>query len=242
VRLWKPSSYDPFMTRRTLCALPWLSTGLSADWPNWRGPSFDGVSSEKALPLKWSRTENVRWQVPLAERGNSTPVLWGDRIYLTQSIEKQNRRTLMCLDRLSGKTLWQAGLEYSASDRTHATNPHCSSSPVTDGKCVYAWLGSAGFIACAAKGKELWRRELGRQDHVWGYGSSPILHRGLVILNFGPGDPSFLVAMDAASGKTEWKVELRPVCPPKTSPKRASFRSGPMAPYAPISLGRGRLP
>ena len=206
--------YDPFMTRRTLCALPWLSAGLkAADWPNWRGPSFDGVSPEKSLPLKWSRTENVRWRVPLAERGNSTPVLWGDRIYLTQPIEKQNRRTLMCLDRASGKTLWQAGLEYSASDRTHATNPHCSSSPVTDGKRVYAWLGSAGFLACDAKGKELWRRDLGKQDHVWGYGSSPILHGGLVILNFGPGDPSFLVAMDADSGKTEWKVELAPRLP-----------------------------
>jgi len=120
-----------------LCALPCLSSGLRAfDWPNWRGPSFDGVSPEKSLPLKWSRTENVRWRVPLAERGNSTPILWGDRIYLTQPLEKQNRRTLMCLDRASGKTLWQAGLEYSASDRTHATNPQCSSSPVTDGKRV----------------------------------------------------------------------------------------------------------
>src|SRR3989449_518353 len=201
------------MTRRTLCALP-LGAGLrAADGPIWRGPSFEGVSPEKSLPLKGSRTENVRWRVPLAERGNSTPILWGDRIYLTQPVEKQNRRTLMCLDRASGKTLWQAGLEYSASDRTHATNPHCSSSPVTDGKRVYAWLGSAGFIACDAKGKELWRRELGKQDHVWGYGSSPILHGGLVILNFGPGDPSFLVAMDAANGKTEWKVELEPRMP-----------------------------
>ncbi len=158
--------YDPFMTRRTLCALPCFCSGLRAfDWPNWRGPSFDGVSH------------------------------------------------LMCLDRGSGKTLWQAGLEYSASDRTHATNPQCSSSPVTDGKRVYAWLGSAGFVAFDLKGKELWRRELGKQDHVWGYGSSPILHGGLVILNFGPGDPSFLVAMDAASGKTEWKVELAPRLP-----------------------------
>ena len=202
------------MTRRALCALPWLGAGLkAADWPNWRGPSSDGVSPEKSLPLTWSRTENVRWQVALGERGNSTPVVWGDRIYLTQPVEKQNRRTLLCLDRASGKTLWQAGLDYSASDRTHAANPHCSSSPVTDGRRVYAWLGSAGFLACDSNGKELWRRALGKQDHVWGYGSSPILYGGLVILNFGPGDPSFLVAMDAASGKTEWKVELPPRLP-----------------------------
>ena len=149
----------------------------------------------------------------MPERSNSTPIVSGDRIYLTQPLEKQNRRTLMCLDRASGKTLWQTGFDYSTSERTHATNPHCSSSPVTDGKRVYAWLGSAGFIACDVKGMELWRRELGRQDHVWGYGASPILHDGLVILNFGPGDPSFLIAMDAGSGKTEWKVELPPRMP-----------------------------
>jgi outer membrane protein assembly factor BamB len=202
------------MTRRTLCTLPWLSAGLrAADWPNWRGPSSDGVSAEKSLPLRWSRTENVRWRVALPERGNSTPIVWRDRIFLTQTIEKQNRRTLMCLDRASGKILWQTGLEYATADRTHATNPHCSSSPVMDGKRVYAWLGSAGFIACDLNGRELWRRELGRQDHVWGYGSSPILHAGLVILNFGPGDPSFLIAMDAATGRTAWKVELVPRMP-----------------------------
>src|SRR5260370_880530 len=79
--------------------------------------------------------------------------------------------------------------------------------------CALPWLGSAGCLACDTKGKELWRRELGRQDHVWGYGSSPILHGGLVVLNFGPGDPSFLVAMDTDSGKTEWKVELTPRLP-----------------------------
>ena len=202
------------MTRRTLCALPWLGAGLrAANWPNWRGPSCDGVSPEKSLPLKWSRTENIRWRVPLPERSNSTPILWGDRIFLTQPLEKQNRRTLMTLDRATGKTLWQVGVEHSGAERTHATNPHCSSSPVTDGKRVYAWLGSAGFVACDVNGKELWRRELGKQDHVWGYGSSPILHDGLVILNFGPGDPSFLIAMNAATGKTEWKIELLPRMP-----------------------------
>jgi outer membrane protein assembly factor BamB len=198
------------MTRRTLCALPLFGAGglRAADWPNWRGPSSDGVANEKSLPLKWSRTEGVRWKVPLGERGNSTPVVWGDRIFLTQPVEKEKRRTLMCLDRASGKTIWQIGVEYSAADRTHPTNPQCSSSPVTDGKRVFAWMGSAGFIACDMNGKQLWRRELGKQDHVWGYGSSPILHNGLVTLNFGPGDPAFLVTMDAATGKTEWKVEL----------------------------------
>src|SRR5262249_60450121 len=129
--------YDPFMTRRAL-PLSFITAGLrAANWPNWRGPSSDGVSPEKLLPLKWSRTENVRWRVALAERGNSTPVVFGDRIYLTQSLQKQNRRTLVCLDGGSGKTLWQTGLEYSAPERSHPTKPDCSPPPGTECKTEY---------------------------------------------------------------------------------------------------------
>src|ERR1043165_6088454 len=112
------------MTRRTFLALPGLGAGLrAANWPNWRGPNSDGVALEKSLPAEWSRARNVRWRVPLPERSNSTPVVWGDRIFLTQPLEKQNRRALMCLDSANGKTLWQIGLEYAAAERTHATNP-----------------------------------------------------------------------------------------------------------------------
>ena len=75
----------------------------AGDWPAWRGPDGTGITTEKGLPVKWSRTENIRWQTPLPERGNSTPIVCGDRVFITQAIEKEGRRTLMCLDRSNGK-------------------------------------------------------------------------------------------------------------------------------------------
>jgi outer membrane protein assembly factor BamB len=178
------------------------------NWPGWRGPGNLGVSGAAGLPLRWSRDENVRWRAPLPERGNSTPIIWGDRIFLTQPLEKQQRRTLMCLRRSDGKVLWQSGVGWTEKEASHRTNPFCSSSPVTDGKRVFAWFGSAGLAAYDFDGKEIWHRKLGRQHHIWGYGSSPILHDGLVILNFGPGEPSFLIAVKQSNGETVWKVDL----------------------------------
>lgn len=182
----------------------------AANWPNWRGPGNHGVADEKSLPRRWGRTEGVRWRVPLAEPGNSTPIVWGDRLFLTQPLARLNQRTLLCLDRVTGKKLWQAGIGWPETELTHKTNPFASASAVTDGRRVAAWFGSAGLAAYDLHGRELWRRDLGRQKHVWGYGGSPILYGALVILNFGPGDPSFLIAVDARSGKTVWKVDLTP--------------------------------
>src|SRR6267154_2372019 len=89
-----------------------LMTGPAwpANWPGWRGPQGTGVCTEKDLPLHWSTNENVRWRTPLAERGNSTPVIWGDRVFINQEIEKENRRTIICFDRSNGKQLWQSGV------------------------------------------------------------------------------------------------------------------------------------
>ena len=88
-----------------------LAYSVSAEnWPAWRGPQGTGVCSEKNLPLHWSTNDNVRWRVPLPERGNSTPIVWGQRVFVTQAIEQENRRTLMCFDRANGKLLWQHSL------------------------------------------------------------------------------------------------------------------------------------
>ena len=181
---------------------------IQADnWPSWRGPAGTGVSVEKGLPIRWSPTDGIRWRTPLPERGNSTPIVWKDRVFITQSIEKEQRRTLMCFDRSNGKLLWQSGVTYSEKDSTHETNPFCSSSPVTDGERVIAWFGSAGLFCYDLQGKEVWRRDLGKQAHLWGYGSSPILHEDLCVLNFGPGERSFLIAVNKRTGKTVWQVE-----------------------------------
>jgi len=113
----------------------------------------------------------------------------------------------MCFDRVNGKLLWQKGPEYAEPEPTHETNPLCSSSPVTDGQRVIAWFGSAGLHCYDFDGKELWHRDLGAQRHTWGWGSSPMLYRDLCILNFGPGVPGFLLAVNKLTGKTVWQVD-----------------------------------
>ena len=189
------------LLEKALCSTAGLllaaGVNLSADhWPEWRGPHGDGRCDEKHLPLHWSTNENIRWRVALPDRGNSTPVVWGSRIFVTQAISKEKRRTVMCLDRTSGKSLWQQGPVCETQEPSHDTNPNCSSSPVTDGQRVVSWFGSAGLYCHNLDGKELWHRDLGPQRHIWGSGSSPVIHGDRVYLNFGPGDPSFLIALD----------------------------------------------
>ena len=180
----------------------------AANWPEWRGPDGNHVTPEKNLPTEWSGTRNIRWKVALPDRGNSTPIVWGDHIFVTQAIEKENRRTLMSFDREKGKLLWQSGTVFNEKEETHPENPYCAASPVTDGKIVVATFGSAGVFCYDFNGKELWKRDLGPQKHTWGNASSPILHGDLVILFHGPGPSSQLLAMNKMTGATVWKVML----------------------------------
>lgn len=183
-----------------LCAL----ASPAANWPAWRGPTGDGVCPEKNLPLHWSATENVRWQTPLPDRGNSTPVVWGNRVFVTQAIENENRRTLMCFDRNNGALLWQKGV-VAARESTHPTNPYCSASPATDGERVIVSFASAGLYCYDFSGKELWHKDLGKQHHIWGNAASPVLHEDAVFFNFGPGERTFLIALNKKTGDTLWQ-------------------------------------
>lgn len=185
-----------------------LNLGLGAsgeNWPAWRGPHGDGTCDERGLPTTWSRTERVAWKTPLPERGNSTPIVWEDRVFLTQSLEKEGRRTLMCFDRQEGRLLWQQGSKWDKEEATHGTNPMCSASPVTDGERIVVWFGSAGLFCYDFQGRLLWKRDLGPQRHIWGYGSSPVLHGDLCFLHFGPGERTFLIAVNKRTGETVWQ-------------------------------------
>jgi outer membrane protein assembly factor BamB len=179
-------------------------TGWAGQWPAWRGPLGTGVAIEKNLPIHWGTNENVRWRTSLPQPGNSTPIIWGKHVFITQALG--NRRTLMCFDRATGKLAWQQGPTTVGSEPTHESNPYTSSSPVTDGQRVIAWFGSAGLYCFDFEGNELWHRDLGQQNHVWGWGSSPVLSGELCYLNFGPGEPSFLIAVDKANGKEVWRI------------------------------------
>lgn len=174
------------------------------NWPAWRGPLNNGIATESA-PLTWSRKDNIRWKVALPEPGNSTPIIWGDHVFLTQALDGGKRRALIAFHRADGRKLWQRELPCSVVETTHKQNPPCSASPVTDGETVYAHFASAGVVACDFQGKELWRRDLGPVLHKWGNGGSPILYKGLLIVTHGPGEPTFLIALDKRTGKTVWK-------------------------------------
>ena len=180
---------------------------LQADnWPFWRGDPFgSGVTRETELPRSWSKDENVHWRIELPDRGNSTPIIWGDRIFVTQAVDAEKWRGLICLDRESGKEIWKNGLTYEKKERTHRDNPFCSASPATDGKIIAASYGSAGLVVYDLEGKERWKRDFGAIDHVWGNSSSPVLYGDLVIHYHGPGKGAFLTALDKATGETKWK-------------------------------------
>lgn len=163
------------------------------------------MTKESKLPREWGAKKNLRWRIDLPEKGNSTPVVFGDRVYLTQAITEDNWRGLMCFDRTKGKLIWKKGVTYKQKERTHRSNPFCSASPATDGTIVVVSYGSAGLAAYDPNGKELWHRELGAIDHVWGNSSSPILYEDLVIHYHGPAKNAVLYGLDAKTGVTRWE-------------------------------------
>lgn len=188
------------------------SAARADNWPRWRGAEGIGYSAEKNVPTKWSSDtgENIRWKTPLTGPGMSSPIVWGQRIFLTQALDKQGtQRAILCFDRKDGKKLWQTAVEFKGKESTYEGEPHyCSATPATDGERVVASFGSAGVLCCDVNGKDLWRRDLGPCEQIWGNASSPILYRDLVILNFGPGERTFLVALDKKTGKDVWRVPI----------------------------------
>ncbi len=177
---------------------------MAGNWPAWRGTDGTGRSSERNLPVSWSPTDNVTWKTSLPGEGNSTPITWDDRVFLTCPVEGGKVRRLICLDRNNGKILWKHDVPFAAKETTHRDNPFCSGSPTTDGKRVYASFGSAGVLACDFQGHVVWHRKLGKLTHVFGQATTPVLYKNLVIVHRGPGIKTHLVALDSQTGKTVW--------------------------------------
>lgn len=205
----KASTFVPALTCLAAFSLS------AANWPSWRGPSQDQISPETKFPTKWSKTENVKWRAALPEAGNSSPIVWGDTVFVTQAVQDGKQRTVIAFDRATGKQLWQQGVSYEQDDPRHQTNPHCAASPVTDGERVVASFASAGIVAYDFAGKQLWKADLGKQAHGWGQGSSPVIHGDLVIVYHGPGEFSALHALDKRTGEKKWTVPLKEQHPPE---------------------------
>jgi outer membrane protein assembly factor BamB len=177
------------------------------DWPQFRGPAGTGASAETAFPLEWSPQKNVRWRTPLTGSGSSSPIVSKGRVFVTVAEDKGKKRSLLCLDRKSGALLWTQTVTLAEAEPTQQDNPYCGSTPCADGERVVVWHSSGGLHCYDVDGKALWSRDLGKFAHMWGYGSSPILHGERVVLNCGPGERSFLISLDKKTGKTAWQAD-----------------------------------
>lgn len=179
----------------------------AAYWPRWRGPSGQGYVEGSGYPEVWSETENVLWRVPVPGRGNSSPIIWGDRIFLTTAYEGGRRLSILAFRRTNGERLWETTVPQDGVEQAHAKNGHASATPVTDGKRVYASFGTHGLVAVDFEGKIVWHRRLAALDNYHGSAGSPILYRNLVLLYQDHQGQSFVAAFDKETGEEVWRTE-----------------------------------
>jgi outer membrane protein assembly factor BamB len=190
------------------------ATVFADTWPQWRGPSLDGVSTETGLPVRWSATENVAWKLPLPAFSGSTPIIWDNLIFLNVALQRATGQLeLWTVDRTKQAVVWKRPL--SGGNRIGNKQNMSSPSPVTDGKFVWVMTGTGVLKGFDFSGKELWTRDI-QQDYgafgiQFGYASSPLLHGdGLfvqVLHGMNTDDPSYVLRIDKMSGKTVWRVE-----------------------------------
>lgn len=211
--------------------------GNSAEhyWPQWRGPLGTGVAPHANPPVEWSESKNIRWKIALPGSGHSTPIVWGDRIFITTAVPygealqpkysdasgahdilpvtHRHRFMVIAINRRDGKILWERIVrEELPHEGTHYTASLASHSPVTDGEHLFAFFGSYGLYCLDLNGPDhsgLWKMDLGDMHplHSHGEGSSPALYRETLIINWDHEGESFLVAFDKRTGKQRWKVE-----------------------------------
>ena len=197
-----------------LALLAAATLSAAENWPQWRGPELNGVSPSTGLPTKWSTTENIAWKLEMPGRSGSTPIIWGERIFLNVgTADATGDLELWALDRNTGKVLWKGPI--AGGNRTERKQNMSSPSPVTDGQTVWVMTGVGVLKAFDFKGKELWARDIqkdyGQFGLNWGYASSPLLHGGdlyvQVLHGMKTDDPSYVMRIDGKSGKTLWRVE-----------------------------------
>lgn len=178
------------------------------NWPRWRGPQENGHTSEAGLPVKWS-AENIVWKTMLPGSGQSSPIIWGDRIFLTSYLDKGAERLVFCVDRPTGKILWQQSAWKGEPEPVHNMNGWASASCVTDGEVVIAFFGRGGMHAYSVDGKHLWTRDLGRFESPWGVSACPILVDDMVVQNCDADVDAFITALDKKTGKEIWRTKRR---------------------------------
>ena len=178
------------------------------NWPGWRGPRADGTCIEQDIPTNWDPA-GALWKTELPGKGHASAIVWGDRVFTVTGITETKERILLCLDRTSGKILWQQTVVQGPLEKIHKENSYASGTPATDGQRVYVTFRVGDDIVVAAHdlagGKQLWRVRPGTHAGEWGFSNTPVLYKDKVIIDGdGKGD-SFLIALNRSDGKTLWR-------------------------------------
>jgi outer membrane protein assembly factor BamB len=205
------------------------------DWPAWRGPRLDGSSLEKDLPIKWNGkdNDNIAWRTDIPGNGHSSPIIWGDHVFVTTCLLEEQKRELLCLDRKTGVVKWQREVAYSPLEPRHKLNSYSSATPATDGKLVYVsflrlrkktdndgppskprekspvspdLVPEMVVAAYDFAGEKKWEKTPGRFYSRHGFCSSPILYKDKVILNGDQDAEAFIVALDKNTGAEKWRI------------------------------------
>jgi outer membrane protein assembly factor BamB len=175
-------------------------------WPRWRGPSGQGHVNGSGYVDTWSDTQNVRWRVPVPGTSNSSPIVWGDLVVMATSHDDGARKSLVAFRRTDGSKVWESFAPDAPAEFQHPKNGHASGTPTTDGRRIYAYLGSHGLLAVDLKGKQIWHRSLGTLNASHGTAGSPLLYKNRVILYQDQKGAAFVAAFDAENGKDVWRT------------------------------------
>jgi outer membrane protein assembly factor BamB len=176
-------------------------------WPRWRGPSGQGLVSGGGYLDRWSGTENVLWKTPVPGSGNSSPIVWGDRVVVTTAYDGGRRLAVLAFRRSDGTRLWETVAPDGRRDTgSHFKNGHASATPATDGDRIYVSFGTRGLLALDMNGKVVWQRDLGPMDAYHGTAGSPLLYKDRIILYQDQYAGSFIAAYDTRTGRELWRT------------------------------------
>ena len=232
---------SPLILRTTLLILLLTPLASGENWPGWRGPRGDGTAKDSQIPTQWDGEtgKNIAWKYSVPGTGHSSPIIWGDRIFLVSCLEDTNERLLLCIDRTTGKQLWQESVLTSALETKHRVNSFASGTPATDGRTIYATFlvvegheipaknvgkprgvtpGEIVVVAYDFDGHKLWTAAPGGFTSVHGFCSSPVIFEDLLIINGDHDGDSYIAALDRQTGKQVWKMprehKTRSYCTP----------------------------
>ena len=185
-----------------------LAASPADDWPAWRGPNGNGISTESVAPMKWSASENIAWRIEIPGRGRSSPIVTGDRVFVTTGVEEDQSRRVICIHRADGRILWSKSVHTGPGGKMHQDNTMASSTPATDGERVFAaFVDDQGMkvVALDMDGNLLWNATPGTYFSNHGFAASPVIYGEGVIINGHQDGTAFVVMLDRRTGDEVWR-------------------------------------